>query len=83
MWIQLRHRFVFWFSSILGARGRPLLGPSPALIIVSISTAPLTLLCAFFKESAELIFGKKKGRQNAPRWLNIHFAKWIVTADAS
>jgi hypothetical protein len=32
---------VFRFSSIPGARGRPLLGPSSALIVVSVSTPPL------------------------------------------
>jgi hypothetical protein len=42
VWIHLRHRFTFWFSLIPGARGRPLLGPSPTLIVVSISTPPLT-----------------------------------------
>jgi hypothetical protein len=39
--IQLRHRFAFRFSSIPGARGRLLLGPSPALIVASVSTPPL------------------------------------------
>jgi hypothetical protein len=39
--IQLRHRFAFWFISIPGARSHPLLGTSPALIIVSVSTPPL------------------------------------------
>jgi hypothetical protein len=50
--IQSRHRFAFRFSSISGARGRPLLGLSPALVVVSISTPPLT---------PPLTFGKKKG----------------------
>jgi hypothetical protein len=27
-------------------------------------------------------FRKKKGRENGPGRLNIHFAKWIVTVDA-
>jgi hypothetical protein len=54
--IQLRHRFVLWFSSISGARGRPLLGPSLPLIVGSVSTHPLTpALRFFFKESAALI----------------------------
>jgi hypothetical protein len=67
--IQLRHRFAFRFSSIPGARGRLLLGPSLALIIVSVSTPPLTPLLRFFKESAVLIHSeRRKGR------LNIHFA---------
>jgi hypothetical protein len=39
--IQLRHRFAFRFSLISGAWGRPLLGPSPALIVVFVSTPPL------------------------------------------
>jgi hypothetical protein len=32
---------MFWFSSIPGARSHLLLGPSPALIIVFVSTPPL------------------------------------------
>jgi hypothetical protein len=40
--IQLRHHFAFWFSSILGVRGRPQLGPSPTLIVVSVFMPPLT-----------------------------------------
>jgi hypothetical protein len=47
----LRHRFVFRFYSIPGAQGRPLLGPSLALIVVPVSTPPL----CFFKESSPLI----------------------------
>jgi hypothetical protein len=46
--VQLRHRFTFWFSSIPGAQGRPLLGPSPTLIVVSVSTPPLMPLLRFF-----------------------------------
>jgi hypothetical protein len=46
--IQLRHHFTFWFSSIPGARGHPLLGPSLALIAVSVSTPPLTPPLHFF-----------------------------------
>jgi hypothetical protein len=69
-WIQLRHRFTFWFSSILGAQGRPLLGPSPVLIIVSVSMPPLTPpLHIFFKESFALIHSERRRRR-----LNIHFA---------
>jgi hypothetical protein len=56
----LRHRFVFWFSSILGARGRPQLGLSPALIVVSVSTPPLHF---FFKESAALIHSERRKGQ--------------------
>jgi hypothetical protein len=49
---------VFRFSSIPGARGRPLLGPSPVLIVVSISTPPLR----FFQGKCYAYpFGKKKG----------------------
>jgi hypothetical protein len=56
--IQLRHRFAFWFSSIPGARGRPLLGSSPALIIFSVSTPPL----AFFQgKYCAYPFRKKNG----------------------
>jgi hypothetical protein len=50
--IQLRHRFTFQFFSIPGALGRLLLGPSPALIVVSFSTPPLRF---FLKETAALI----------------------------
>jgi hypothetical protein len=57
--IQLRHRFAFQFSSIPGARGRPLLGPSLALIVVSVSTPPLR----FFKESVALIHSERRKRQ--------------------
>jgi hypothetical protein len=46
--IQLRHRFAFRFSSIPGARGHSLLGPSLALIVVSVSTPPLTPPLHFF-----------------------------------
>jgi hypothetical protein len=68
--IQLRHCFAFRFSSISGARGRPLLGASPALIIVSVSTPPLTPPLHFFcKESAALSHSERRRR-----WLNIHFA---------
>jgi hypothetical protein len=75
--IQLRHRFVFRFSSIPGTWGRPLLGPSPTLIVVSISKPPLTPPLHPFKEIAALIHSeRRRGR------LNIHFAKWIVNADA-
>jgi hypothetical protein len=39
--IQLRYCFAFRFSYLIqGVRGRPLLSPSPALIVVS--TPPLT-----------------------------------------
>jgi hypothetical protein len=49
----------------LGARGRPLLGPSPALIVISVSTPPLR----FLKESVALVYSeRRRGR------LNIHFA---------
>jgi hypothetical protein len=59
--IQLRHHFTFWFSSIPGARGHPLLGPSLALIAVSVSTPPLTPpLHFFFKESAALIHSERR-----------------------
>jgi hypothetical protein len=44
---------MFRFSSIPGARSHLLLGPSPALIIVFVSTPPLRF---FFKERR-----KKKG----------------------
>jgi hypothetical protein len=71
--IQLRHRFTFRFSSIPGARGRPLLGPSTALIVVSVSTPPLTPPLHFFQGKCYAYpFKKKKGR------FNIHFAKWIL-----
>jgi hypothetical protein len=64
--IQLRHCFAFQFSSIPGAWGRPLLGPSPALIVISVSTPPLHF---FYKESVALIHSeRRRGR------LNIHFA---------
>jgi hypothetical protein len=46
--IKLRHCFVFQFSLIPGAQGRPLLAPSPALIVVSVSTPPLTPPLRFF-----------------------------------
>jgi hypothetical protein len=60
--IQLRHHFAFRFSSISGERGHPLLGPSPALIVVSVSTPPFTPpLRIFFKECCAYPFGKKKG----------------------
>jgi hypothetical protein len=55
--IQLRHRFVFWFSSILGARGHPLLGPSLTLIVVSISTPPLR----FSRKVLRLSIRKEEG----------------------
>jgi hypothetical protein len=55
-WIQLRHCFVFRFSSIPGAQGRPLLGPSPTLIVVSVSTLHLR----FFKESVALIHSERR-----------------------
>jgi hypothetical protein len=55
--IQLRHRFTFRFFSIPGARGRLLLGPSPALIVVSVSTPPLRF---FFKETAALIHSERR-----------------------
>jgi hypothetical protein len=71
--IQLRHRFAFRFSSIPGARGRPLLGPSPTLIVVCVSTPPLTPPLGFFKESVALIHSERRRGQ-----LNIHFAKWIL-----
>jgi hypothetical protein len=54
----LRHRFTFRFSSISGARGRPLLGPSLVLIIVSVSTPPLRF---FQGKCCAYTFGKKKG----------------------
>jgi hypothetical protein len=68
--IQLRYYFAFRFSSIPGAWGRPLLGPSLVLIVVSVSTPPLTPPLRFFpKESVALIHSeRRKGR------LNIHFA---------
>jgi hypothetical protein len=46
--IQLWHRFAFGFSSIPGAWGHPLLGLSPALVVVSVSTPPLTPPLYFF-----------------------------------
>jgi hypothetical protein len=62
--IQLRHRFAFQFSSISGARGRPLLGPSPALIVVSVSTPPLTPpLQFFFMETVALIHSERRKGQ--------------------
>jgi hypothetical protein len=59
---------VFQFSSIPGALGHLLLGPSPALIIVSVSTPSLTVVrneesvvcCAFFKESVALIHSERR-----------------------
>jgi hypothetical protein len=58
----LWHRFAFRFSSIPGARGRPLLGPSPPLIVISISTPPLTPPMRFFQgKCCAYPFGKKKG----------------------
>jgi hypothetical protein len=69
----LWHRFAFGFSSIPGAWGHPLLGLSPALVVVSVSTPPLTPPLYFFKESSALILSeRRRGR------LNIHFAKWIL-----
>jgi hypothetical protein len=53
--IQLRHRFAFWFSSIPGARGRLLLGPSLALIVISVSTPPLR----YFKQTVPLIHSER------------------------
>jgi hypothetical protein len=61
-WIQLRHHFAFQFSSIPGARGRPLLGPSPALIVISVSMPPLMPPLRFFQgKCCAYPFGKKKG----------------------
>jgi hypothetical protein len=56
----LRHRFVFRFSSIPGARGHPLLGPSPALIVVSVSTPPLS----FFSRKVLRLSIRKEERGN-------------------
>jgi hypothetical protein len=67
--IQLRHR-LFRFSSIPSARGRPLLGRSPTLIVVSVSMPPLRFFC---EESSALIHSEKRRGQ-----LNIYFAKWIL-----
>jgi hypothetical protein len=58
--IQLRHRFAFRFSSIPGARGRLLLGPSLALIIVSVSTPPLR----FFSRKVLCLSMRKEERGN-------------------
>jgi hypothetical protein len=55
-WIQLWHRFAFWFSLIPGAWGHSLLGPSPTLIVVFVFTPPLYL----FKESAALIHSERR-----------------------
>jgi hypothetical protein len=59
----LRHRFAFRFSSISGARGRPLLGPSSALIVISVSTPPLTPPLRFFLQGkcCTYSFRKKRG----------------------
>jgi hypothetical protein len=43
-----------------GCAGRPLLGPSPALIVVSVSTPPLRF---FFKESDALIHSERRKGQ--------------------
>jgi hypothetical protein len=59
-WIQLWHRFAFWFSSITGVRGRLLLGPSPALIVVSVSVPTLMPHLRFFKESDALIHSERR-----------------------
>jgi hypothetical protein len=56
---------VFRFTSIPGVRGRPLLGPSPALIIVSVSTPP---------RMPPLRFLWKVLRLSRRVRLNIHFA---------
>jgi hypothetical protein len=56
--IQLRHRFPFRFSSIPSVRGRPLLGPSPALLVDYVSTPPLHF---FEGKCSAYPFGKKKG----------------------
>jgi hypothetical protein len=54
----LQHRFAFRFSSIPGAQGHPLLGPSYVLIVISVSTPPLR----FFQGKCYAYpFGKKKG----------------------
>jgi hypothetical protein len=60
--IQLWHRFAFRFSSIPGARGRPLLGPLPVLIVISISTPPFMPPLHFFQgKCCAYPFEKKKG----------------------
>jgi hypothetical protein len=56
----LQHRFAFRFYSIPGAQGRPLLGPSPALIIVSVSTPPLR----FFSRKVMRLSIRKEERDN-------------------
>jgi hypothetical protein len=62
--IQLQHRFAFRFSSIPGARGRPLLGPSPALIVVSVSTPRLMPPLRFFARKVLRLFIQKEERGN-------------------
>jgi hypothetical protein len=60
--IQLWHYFVFRFSSIPGARGRPLLGPSPVLIVFSVSMPPLTPPLRFFSRKVlRLSIRKEEG----------------------
>jgi hypothetical protein len=59
--IHLRHRFTLRFSSIRGAQGRPLLGPSPALIVVSVSTPPLTPPLRFFQGKCCLSIRNEEG----------------------
>jgi hypothetical protein len=52
----------FWFSSIPGVWGRPLLGPSPVLIVVSVSTPPLTPPLHFFSRKVlRLSIRKEEG----------------------
>jgi hypothetical protein len=59
-------------------RGRPLLGPSPVPIVVSVSTPRLAPPLHFFiKESATFIHSERRRVR-----LNIHFAKWIINANA-
>jgi hypothetical protein len=74
--IQLQHR-LFRFSSIPSARGRPLLGRSPTLIVVSVSMPPL---CFFLRgKFCAYPFGKKKGaveysfcKMDTPSFPNIY-----------
>jgi hypothetical protein len=58
--IQLRHRFTFRFSLIPGARGHPLLGHSPALIVVFVSMPPLR----FFSRKVLRLSIRKEERGN-------------------
>jgi hypothetical protein len=58
--IQLRHHFAFWCYSIPGVRGRPLLGPSPTLIVVFVSMPPL----CFFSRKVLRISIRKEERGN-------------------